>query len=51
MKEFVSVRKVQIVMDGMTQGMVILVSVFQPLAPSILAASSRSSGTLCRPAM
>ena len=34
-----------------TQGMVILVSVFQPLAPSILAASSRSSGTLCKPAM
>ena len=30
---------------------ILAVSVFQPLAPSILAASSRSSGTLCRPAM
>ena len=40
----------QMVMEGITLGMVIFHSVCQPLAPSIRAASSISSGTLCSPA-
>ena len=51
LKEFVSVRNVQVVMEGMTFGMMTFVSVCQPLAPSIFAASSISSDTACNPAM
>ena len=50
LKELVRVRKVQMVMEGITLGMVIFHSVCQPLAPSMRAASSISSGTLCSPA-
>ena len=51
LKELVSVRKVQIVIEGITLGMVTRHSVCHFVAPSILAASSISSGTDCKPAM
>ena len=51
LKPLVRLRKVQIVMEGMTFGIVTLKSVCHLLAPSILAASIMSSGTACRPAM
>ena len=51
LKELVSVRKVQMVMEGMTIGILILNSVCSGVAPSMDAASIRSSGMLCRPAM
>ena len=41
----------QMVMEGITFGIVTFQSVCQRLAPSIFAASSMSSGTACRPAM
>ena len=40
-----------LVEEGMTFGMMTFVSVCQPLAPSIFAASSISSDTACNPAM
>ena len=51
LKELVSVRNVQIVTDGMTIGSFTLKSVCMLVAPSIDAASIRSPGTFCRPAM
>ena len=45
LKELVRVRKVQVVMEGITLGMMTLNSVWLPLAPSISAASSMSPGT------
>ena len=51
LKELVKVRKVQMVMLGITMGIVILNRICLAFAPSILAASIRSSGTFCRPAM
>ena len=51
LKELVSVRKEQMVMDGMTIGSFTLMSVWKLVAPSMDAASSRSPGTFCRPAM
>ena len=50
LKPLVRLRKVQIVMDGMTFGIVTRKSVCLLVAPSIFAASSMSSGTDCRPA-
>ena len=50
LKLLVKVRKVQMVMLGMTRGILILNRISRPVAPSILAASIRSPGTLCRPA-
>ena len=41
----------QMVTLGMTIGILILNRISRSLAPSILAASIRSSGTFCRPAM
>ena len=50
LKLLVRVRKVQMVTLGMTIGILILKRISRSLAPSILAASMRSPGTLCRPA-
>ena len=47
---FVSVRKVQIVTDGMIIGNLILNRICLDVAPSICAASIRSGETLFRPA-
>ena len=51
LKPFVKVRNMQIVMDGITFGIVTFQSVCHLFAPSIFAASSISSGTACRPAI
>ena len=51
LKELVSVRNVQMVMEGMHIGSVTLVSRCQPLAPSTAAASYSSVGMDCMPAM
>ena len=47
---FVSVRKVQIVTDGMIMGILILKRICLEVAPSICAASIRSGETLFSPA-
>ena len=44
LKPFVNVRNVQIVMDGITIGIVTLNRIWRGLAPSILAASINSPG-------
>ena len=51
LKPLVRLRKVQMVMEGMTFGIVTRKSVCQREAPSIFAASSISSGTDWSPAM
>ena len=51
LKELVSVRNVQIVTLGMTMGILILKRVWLEVAPSMRAASMRSVGTFCKPAM
>ena len=51
LKEFVSVRKVQIVTLGMTIGILILNKIWLLVAPSMRAASTRSTGTFCKPAI
>ena len=51
LKELVRVRKVQVVMAGIILGMMTWNSAWEPLAPSILAASIMSSEIACRPAM
>ena len=51
LKPLVRERNMQMVMEGITLGMVTLNRVCQPLAPSMRAASSMSPGTFCKPAM
>ena len=51
LNELVSVRKIQMVNDDITFGIVIRTSVCHLLAPSIFAASIISSGMLCNPAI
>ena len=51
LKPLVSVRKVQMVMEGMIMGSLTRVSTCQPLAPSISAASISSPGMEVRPEM
>ena len=51
LKPLVSERNVQIVIEGITLGMITLKRVCALVAPSILAASIMSSGTAWMPAM
>lgn len=51
LNEFVIVKNVHIVIDGIMFGIVTWKSLFQAFAPSIIAASLNESGIACRPAM
>ena len=51
LKPLVRDRNMQMVMEGITLGMVTLNRVWVRVAPSMRAASSISPGTFCRPAI